>query len=254
MSDDRRKSAWAWAASVLLALPACWIALATPVAIAAKDEPAAKLPEDGAWVRYQQDWERLDNGLKETRKITVSVVGHVVENDEACRWIELKHLVSEGDEKGTWIFKLLIRENDLMENENPLERVIRAWLQSPDKEITLFEPDETSFLPILLWTSGTPKKPSTADETKNIEYQKGRLKAAHAKVGQIVIPERTRPDYRNSWDYTLWQHTDLPIGFAEARIKYEVRGPDMKDRTQQVTVYLLEDAGTGAKTELPDNN
>src|SRR5258708_29485261 len=70
-------------------LSTAMIALLVPVAIAADDESAAKLPEDGAWVRYEAQWGGGDDGAKSVRKTTLSFVGRVIEKDEPCQWIEI---------------------------------------------------------------------------------------------------------------------------------------------------------------------
>src|SRR5215472_8728295 len=124
---------------LIFTLAAGWIS-----SIGRGDEPQPVLPRDGAWVQYQWDWNRLDNGQKMSATVTLSFVGTIVEKDERCRWIELKYVIPEGDEKGTLIEKLLVREKDLLESANPMENVLRTWISFNDRPVVLKEFPETN--------------------------------------------------------------------------------------------------------------
>lgn len=212
------------------------------------------LPEVGSWVRYEHTWERLDNGARSTSQMTQRAVGKVVENGEPCRWIEIEDIVADGSEKGTWIYKLLIRERDLQENENPVAGIVRAWLRFNDEPAVAFQPDETGHLPMLLWTPGALRKADVKDEPRTIDYQKGRVQIARARVGEFTLSDQPRQGFRLNWNYTVWREADIPFGLAEARVIYELHDPDKKCLTTQVTTYLLQDAGVDAKSALPENN
>jgi hypothetical protein len=225
------------------------------------EERQRELPRDGAWVQYQWDWHRLDNGQKMSATVTLSIVGVVVEKDEQCRWVELKYVIPEGDEKRTLIEKLLIREKHLLESANPMEHVLRTWVRFNDEPARLKEPhqiNDTLIGQMLLWTPGVLKDASLSGVPKDIEYQRGRLRSANSWTGKMVLPETNKDGQvvlRRSRKFALRRHAELPIGFAEAEIKDDVYDVDMTTvRSQQVSVYLLQDAGTDAKSSLPDNN
>lgn len=219
------------------------------------DDRETKLPEDGTWVRYQESWERIDSGLSHTHRVTVSLVGSVREKDEPCRWIEVQvEIPEQGPEHGTYVFKMLFRERDLRENDNPLAGLVRAWMKFNDKPVYEFRPDELGQLPTLLWAPGVLKHAKAVDGPKDVEYQQGRLKEARARAGELVLLNNPRPDWRMSWEYQVWMHPDLPLGFAEARCTFEMRDNERRMRTRQITEYRLQDSGTGAKTALPDSN
>jgi hypothetical protein len=225
------------------------------------DELPRELPMDGAWVQYQWDWERLQSGQKISGTVTLSLVGRLVERAQPCRWVELRYVIPEGPEKGTLIEKMLIPENDLLENENPIACVLRTWIQFNDEPAHLkaaYNNNDSTIGPLLLWTPGALKSAANADTPKDIEYQNGRLKAAKAWAGKFVIGEQDRNGkvvLQRSRRFTSWQHADLTAGFAEAEIKDDVYNVDMtRIQSQEVSVYLLQDTGTGAKTALPDCN
>jgi hypothetical protein len=220
-----------------------------------------ELPKNDAWVQYQWDWNRLDSGQKMSATVTLSIVGSVVENDEPCRWVELKYVIPEGSEKGTLIEKLLIREKDLLASANPMEHVLRTWVRFNDEPVYLKEAynnKDEAIGPLLLWTPGVLKNVAKGGDPKDIEYQHGRLKAAQPWAGRMVLPETNKDGVvvlHLSRKYTLWRHADLAFGFAEAEIKDDVYNLDKtKVLSQQVSVYVLQDAGVGAKTALPDSN
>ena len=110
---------------------------------------------------------------------------------------------------------------------------------------------------LFLWAPGVLKDADSPNESKNVEYQKGRLKRAKPRTGRQMLSIQDaagKIEFTWSRKYTAWQHADLPIGFASAEIVAEVLDADHKVRSLQSTVYLLEDAGTGAKSELSENN
>ncbi len=237
-------------------------ALLALVTAAAAEEAEAKLPEDGMWARYAGEWEQLNNGAKTSHKVTLSFVGRVMEGDEPCQWIEINTVVPAGDpEQGTYIHKLLVRQKDLLESKNPLEKIVRVWSKFKDKEPVDVSPDEhrhdIMFGPLMLWTPGVLKAAGRSDQAKDVDYQKGRLKACRPRTGSLSLPVRdANGTIVVTWSrtYTAWQHADLPIGFSQAQVTDEVAAADGKVRSLLLGVYLLEDAGTGAKSELPDKN
>jgi hypothetical protein len=55
---------------------------------------------------------------------------------------------------------------------------------------------------------------------------------------------------------TVWQHPDIPVGFArmQCTTMSSVSFVTKKAKAVEVAEYRIEDAGTGAQSELPDNN
>jgi hypothetical protein len=255
-----------FAAAVRTGLPSAVILIFTfavgwQSSIGRGEEPQPALPRDGAWVLYQWDWNRLDNGQKMSATVTLSFVGTIIEKDERCRWIELKYVIPEGNEKGTLIEKMLVRERDLLESPNPMENVLRTWISFNDDPVRLKEFPETNDIaigPMLLWAPGVLKNAAATNARKDIEYQRGRLKAARTWAGKMTLPETDQGGnvvLRRLRQFTVWTHNELALGFAEAEVRDEVYNVDMTVlRSQQVAVYLLQDAGKDARTALPDKN
>jgi len=252
------------AANRVLLRAAIWVSVAAILAASAtsaKEESEPTLPDDGAWARYEVEWNRLDNGEKSSRKVTLSFVGRVMEQTMACQWIEIKTIVPAGDaDEGTYLSKYLVRQEDLLKSNNPLVDVIRAWSKfndgAPHAPARTQRPD-IGWGSLLLWTPGALKDATRSDGMKDVEYQKGRLKACFPRTGRLSLPVRdANGNVAITWSrkFTIWQHADLPIGFASAEVTDEVLGSDGKVRSEQSTVFILEDAGNGAKSELPDSN
>jgi len=251
-------------ASAAIRLPATLliaVAIVGAPTVSHGEDCSSTLPEDGAWVRYQWDWERLDNSQKVSGTVTVSLVGSVLDRSEPCRWIELKHEIPEGDEKGTLIQKLLIPEKDLLESSNPVEHVIRTWVRFNDEPVRLKDPkwnNDSAIAPLLLWTPGAVASSEKAGALKDIEYQRGRLEGTSLRTRKLVLSETNidgRIVLKRSRTFTIRMHRQLPLGFAEAWIEDEVFDAEKAAlRSRQISNYLLQDFGSGATTGLPDKH
>src|SRR5260370_37737295 len=110
-------------ASILLGLIAC-----ANSAVRA-DEAPKMLPKDGWWVRYFVTMNFGQPNDEQTIKRKYSLVGTVTENDQKCRWVEMKSVQSVNGKEQTDIIKFLVPEKELLESEKPLESLIRAWRQ-----------------------------------------------------------------------------------------------------------------------------
>jgi hypothetical protein len=92
-----------------------------------------------------------------------------------------------------------------------------------------------------------------ANESKDIEYQRGQLKGAYARTGKRVDQESAAGKVERT--YIAWQHPDLPIGAAEVRSTSEIFSGTRKTPTRRNShIYRIQDFGTEAKSTLPDNN
>src|SRR5687767_9678292 len=95
------------------------VCFALASAAGADDPPAAKpaLPKDGAWVRYFGTGKGELATYDETMTRTYSLVGTKTENGQPCRWVEIKEAVELNAQRYSEVFKFLIPESDLIENE-----------------------------------------------------------------------------------------------------------------------------------------
>lgn len=224
------------------------------------EDPARELPKDGAWVRYRVEGVERQNGQEGayTATVTVSLVGSAVEDGVPCRWRESKVVYHEPAKIArTVINKLLIPQSDILESEKPWEHVRRGWVWAKDKSaVQVPKVDDSRYRDLLLWAPGVAKSLEIAkNEAKDIEYQQGRLKNVQGRTGEFV-DKGTFPknqEWKRVTKYTVWLHPDLQFGFAETRIVTEsfVDGKKMQSSS---SVFSIQDAGTDAKSELPDNN
>ncbi len=236
------------------------------VPVLAEDRPR-ELPKDGTWVRWQVETEFRDE-KRSALTVTLSLVGTVVEDGERCRWLERKQEIREGQHAGTVsVARVLIPEKDILTAEHPLDRARRLVVRRPDGSAQRFEDKDKvtrnpeSWEELLLWTPGMLKGSSVENgQKKDIEYQHGRLASAQ---GQSAT-RKYRSDSEQlgtgakfqttiELEHTTWQHPDLPFGFAEARIVSHQSVNDIKGG-RSLKIYRLQDVGTDAKTEIPDQN
>jgi hypothetical protein len=220
------------------------------------------LPKDGTWVRYEREFDNpAAPQVKHVSKVTFSLVGTVVEDGKPCRWVEAKSVFQKGQEKTAALTKMLIPEAAFLEPGNPAEHTIRWWMTKADGSVVKLpiEPARAriaglTYAPMFLWTPGALKTLTQIDDPKDFEYQNGQLKGAQAWTGKIVLTD-AGADRKSRWEstYTMWRHPELPMGCAQIRVRDEAT-PVVGTGTTMLWVYRVEDAGTGAKSDLPDNN
>jgi hypothetical protein len=236
------------------------VAASIPSTVRSEDA-RSELPKDGAWVRYQAEIEYP--GLRtDLSNVTLSVVGSVMEDGKPCRWVERKSVPQAGLQPGKTavVFKMLIPETALLESDYPAKHAIRTWLQKPDGSIVNLPPIEPERstnvherIFMCLWTPGSRKTQTQIDEPKDIEYQSGRLRGVQAwTVTHVLSNTGPKRDRKYESTYTVWQHAELPISSAEVRVRDEV-SRDGKLEPTLIAVYRLEDFGTDAKSDLPNN-
>jgi hypothetical protein len=241
------------------------------------DTQSRHLPDDGAWVRYHvndtETTERVsgtftlkvegklveqETTVTRSEVVTLSYVGSVVEEGKPCRWLEVKTVARDENADKTWIRKMLVTEAGLMQNggKRTGAQVMRAWLQKPDGSI--IKEDENRSKPFVFL--GTPRafknmQPSGKKQDFSLpslrldaaEAWHGKHQDSHSVAGLIKV--------RTDTEYTAWFHPDLPAGFVRLDWK-SVQSFSAGDaaKTTKVVEYSVEDAGTGAQTELPDHN
>jgi hypothetical protein len=230
-------------------------------AIAGGEDIPAELPKDGAWVRYDVEFDNPERKSKVSSEWTFTMVGTVIEDGKTCRWVEIKNADERAGQPGKVISKMLIPESAFLEPGNPAERMIRCWMTKPDGSVVMlpiFEPAHArragvTYEKLFLWTPGARKNLTQIDEPKDFDYQGGRLNGAQAWTGKTVLTD-AGVDRKSRWEttYTVWQHPDLALGSAQIRVRQEGT-TTVGTSTTQFWVYRLKDTGTGAKTELPDN-
>jgi hypothetical protein len=252
-------------------LPCCAFAaicLAISIALPAfADEPPAKLPSDGWWVRYFAI-EKSQGREEWTLKHTFSLVGTTTENDRLCRWVELNSVqVINGTEKRE-IVKFLVPEQELLGSEKPLDSLVRAWQKLEDGQVELLKFNQPLGLPGFAASAdfvygirfvifpGPQQKSKLIAEERVIDFQRGRLKVAEGRSGTFIATRRaltTGQKQTFHLDFTVWNHHDLSPGFVALKSRLELSRDD-KVGAAVISEWTVEDFGVDAKSALPDNN
>jgi hypothetical protein len=236
------------------------------------------LPPDGAWVRYRSTSEETTEKVKGKFKlrfegkdvekeytvrrselITLSFVGSVIEDQEPCRWVEIK--IENTDDNKVTLYKMLLKEKAFFDKKGALAsgNVVRTWQRKHDGTIEKRDkPPGYSFL--FLWTPGGMKTVSRSGDPMDIEYQSGRL--AGAQPWTVKDSETSRPiigliKARSIGTSTVWTHPELPVGYARLHSSSEMLltlGWTTQIKNSTVIDHTLDDAGAEAQSELPDCN
>ena len=226
-------------------------------------EQTAKLPEDGWWIKYLCVKKEKIIGSRDqefTRKKTYSLVGTVMENGEACRWIEVNSVYLARDKENVVIWKFLVSEKDLLERDQPLEAVKRAWIKVNEFDVRAVNVGReiNSLDTQLIIFPGIWQKADRVDKEKVIDYQQGRLTIPQARVLNVTSPvNRSRNgvqlERKHIIEYTTWFDRKTAPAFAAASIQTKSYRNDELEATFEEEMKI-EDIGIDAKLHLPDNN
>ncbi len=226
-------------------------------------EQTAKLPEDGWWIRYLSVKKEKIIGSKDqelTRKKTYSLVGTVMKNGETCRWIEVNSVYLARDKENLVIWKFLVSEKDLLERDQPLEAVKRAWIKVNQFDVRAVNVGrEINSLDIqLIIFPGMWQKADRVDTAKVVDYQQGRLTIPQARVRNVTSPvNRSRNgiklETKHVIEYTTWFDRKTEPVLSAASIQTKSYRNDELEATFEEEM-IIQDTGIDAKSQLPDNN
>jgi hypothetical protein len=234
------------------------------------EDVTAKLPEDGWWSRYSVTTkeDREGNIDESTIKYTYSLTGTVTENGEKCRWVETKFSGFYGGKDRTQITKLLVPEKDMLEKEHPLNRLVRGWTKVDDaaaREIRVEPPEPGAngnanrfYETQMVIFPGPRHKLEIADTSKVIEYQRGRLKINEGRKGKIDIMTTGRGRLASQiltshTEFTVWTDPAVRLGLAAATFRKTTSINNVL-RLSRDDDWVIDDFGSDAKSELPEDN
>jgi hypothetical protein len=235
---------------------------------------ADKLPKDGAWARYYV-YAKSSNGRENVSRLTISMVGTVVEGGRKLRWIEVSETYQPErpekprEKKYTSVLKLLVPERALLESDAPLKQLVRGWrwdnfshradkVDTGKRDLQHFE---ALYRPYVLFFPGPLKQAKPTRNNRDVDHQTGRLHIAGGLAGHNVARWHafTVPEQRSmTVDVELWLHKDVPLRMASAKLKRTYRfKKDGSKQPAKVRVvsdveFTVEAWGTGAKSALPD--
>ncbi len=235
------------------------------------------LPPDGSWVRYVASHESTSHpyrGRKSkfdanvdtekvkrwSERITLSFVGRTVENGVPCCWVEIRAEKPDQQADKPYAFKVLLKEERLLSDKHPLaeENVLRVWQQTPDGTVSRRD-DALGYSDLFSWTPGAVRQLKPTGETRDIDFASGRLSSATAYSGKTTTNAYVALGVIRihlEEQMTVWVHPDLPAGFAGMRTEENSTARFMTHPAtlHNVTEYVLDDAGTGAQTSMPEHN
>lgn len=229
------------------------------------DENVSQLAADGWWISYLTTAKAVagQNVNEYTLKATYSLVGTDVVDGERCRWLEVNSVFSrKGQNDSVYLAKLLVSEKDLLESEEPVDMFKRAWLKVNDQDVraATVGKDLTPYNTRMIVFPGAWQKTERIGNEKIIDYQRGRLTIPEARTRQVNMPDKTIPQrakkpiaVKEVAEYTAWFDPKTSPAVATARIQRKIYYDDKLSATIEDDI-VLQDHGTDAKSQLPENN
>jgi hypothetical protein len=235
---------------------------------------ADELPKDGAWARYYVH-AKSSNGRENSSRLTIGMVGTVVEGGKKLRWIEVSETYEPErpkkprEKKYTSVLKLLVPERALLESDAPLKQLVRGWswdnvskrvdkVDTGKRDLQRFE---AFYRPYVVYFPGPLKRAKRTRNSRDVDHQKGRLQIAGGLAGHNIARWHafTVPEQRSmTLDVELWLHKDVPLGMASAKLTRTYRfKKDGNKEPEKVRVvsdveFTVEAWGTDAKSAFPN--
>jgi hypothetical protein len=244
------------------------IVLVAPLIGRAADAPA-KLPDDGWWVRYFVTMRGNQPNDESTIKRTYALVGTAIENNQKCRWVEMKSVpVVDGKDLPGVVVKFLVPERELLNSGKPLESLVRCWKKDADGAVEAQKFNQPRgaggfagsadfwFGGDLLFLPGVQRNSKAVNEKNTVEYEHGRLEIAEARAFKYQASRPAPVDDRKQefvFECTVWNHPAVAPGFAALRERVEYRISDTLVQAGSEE-YVLQDFGTDAKSAMPEHN
>lgn len=221
-----------------------------------------RLPEDGSWVRYHMTMTgSLPVEMDAAGTLTIKSVGEASEGERKCRWLEIEFEAEMMGRKEHVVFKLLVPEANFEKKKgkepkpaDPTGEFVRAWFRESGGEIKEVTPDDPQAHGLSIFLGGPLKNRAKLDEPRTVQYQKGQLTCKAAYTGDLQIRHVGAPvGFTQEIKATCWPHEKVPSGTAASRIEAVMKRDGMEQARFEIE-FILEDFGTGAKSELPDHN
>jgi len=244
-------------------IPRCWYVLAflafVPSAAFAEGL-LYQLPKDGCWVQFKMDGFAEEPGGKVTTMkgdLTMSSVGTTEIEGKQCRWIEIATKAKRNGEAYTLIEKLLIPEEHLAKGKSPLDHIAKAWRQHSQlgdmpKQIDVSGGAEGYI------KSGNiagpflhgPFKSENELDAVRIDSKLGELECKGISAFEKIEQQSGVTLESN---FTIRLHENSPFGVISWVSEVNVQRPGQFLGTMKLELKLV-DAGTNAKSAIPDAN
>jgi len=211
-----------------------------------------QLPKDGVWARFDMELTLTLQGEKTSKMGTLRIasVGQTSENDQPCRWIEVRFASDEKSGVAEIIAKVLVPEKHLKRGESPLEHVLRGWVKEGRGKPKKLD-DAASFndSPLPLVLSG-PLKDARPLEKEVVDGKLGRLEC-EGVTGRLEIKLPERGTIEAAVQSRL--HPKAPFGVVSSRWVMKMQSVPLPAGAEAVLNLTLGDFGEGAASELPDS-
>lgn len=213
-----------------------------------------RLPDDGAFIRYDLEFEisyKKLNEEKQTAKgsLTLSSVGQATVDKEKCRWIELHGKMTQDGREESFFAKVLIPEKRLKAGEKPLDHVIKGWLRDSEAEPQAWAAlGREKKVGLEIFLAG-PLNDVKKLPKETVDSKLGKLDCEGVR-GVTTIDGPRGAKMRVSYECRL--HDKAPFGVVSCRMNFVMLGDD--GTVQGVVIGNLRalEAGKNAKSELPD--
>jgi hypothetical protein len=223
-----------------------------------------KLPKDGTRAVYTLNGKFKatagPNGQMAEGKIDGSIqitsVGQATENNEPCRWIEIKvdMGVAMGDQPGPHkviVYKLLIPEKFLVKGQSPLDHVVRAWSKEDQREATeLKDPKNIELGPLPILLAGPMQDAKPLDKAE-VDSKLGQKVPCEGVAGTVDYAMKDGKKMQCKMENRV--HEQSPFGIVAATWTVEIKKENDSEGGMEWSI-VLSDIGENAKSELPDQN
>lgn len=227
-----------------------------------------KLPEDGAWVKFDMEFQRDGNAdAKTTGHWTIRAVGTERISGKKYRWIEFDRFYGKAAAGFPGIQRLvkhLVPEQELVRGGDPPANLVRSWYRfrvgknAPQKPYRLVGPQ--GYRDNMLLLPASPPKSSAVSfqfeavkQRRTFPYQRGEFKCESAVRETYAFVEKDPKTgvatNRGRVTFTVWKHTGVPFGVAGTTIAFKRFDSTGKVLGRRETMTLsVSDFGANAKT------
>lgn len=239
----------------LLTCCAAAVLLAAAATSARADGLVYQLPADGSWAQY--DLEATMSGGGEARTadglVRVASVGRVTENDQPCRWIEVRFEIKDAKRPlEVMVLKVLVPEKNLAKGQDPLAHAVRAWIKKgqdrPPQELK--DPGNIDQGPLPLVLAAPMKDQKDLEPVPFDSKKTGKLRSKGVE-GKVAFPMKG-PGGNLQGTVESRLYDKAPFGTVSSHWALELKGPDATKSLKASFDLKLADFGTGAKSEMPN--
>jgi hypothetical protein len=222
-----------------------------------------RIPEVGEWARYELTMESRISEKPENLEVpeivgslTLKCVGEESIDDMRHLWLEARmdYDYYSGTSHST-LFKLLVPAEQIVDGDLK-QAAVRAWCRESEAEPRALVVAGDAFLQehaAIAVLNAFPASHSTAGrrqrKTMTIDGEEVQLAAYESGDLHPYELEVARIEGEAMW----WPSADHAFGIAAAELRWRVTAPEEQ---QQMSISRMElaETGTGAESDLPDNN